>query len=474
MGKLSKLKRSTLLDEPLMKRNTIKRTNNNFKNDLYDNNNDRNKLKKYINIYKYIFIISIIVLLLSIILSIYGDQVRIDTNINSSIPSKSMKKESIKSKEKYISKKKNKDLDSIFYDDYVAFAKQQQWSIIDPVEKLHSHFTTYCKAATATLDLSDKNSNGVVEAIKQEISFIIKILKRSKDHEIDLSVLAFDTLDATQQCYYQITKLFLYNHEQKWISRNEVERRVSQLIYYPIIEILRLKSDIEEQVNELSHITINLNDHLGRGGLNFFSLATSYKFYRLLSILIGFNLDYDGVVFQAIKNRDDLALSILLQNQQIAETLYTHQLPSPYSGNPYEFSLLLKDAVVSRFINEASTYWNFTEKYQSIIEHANLNQPKPLDIDRIDDIIRDQNVRQHLGSYGGYSSSFVEIQRNVDSSSLLEGKKTDLIHSQCSNEQVQVVKLSLFSIYHLMKGIPLLIIDDMNIFETEFGGKSIF
>ena len=166
-----------------------------------------------------------------------------------------------------------------------------------------------------------------VEAIRNDITFLINVLKISSNHTIDLTPLMFNVIESTQQCYYELSKRLLPLRREKWVSKSAIEILSISWIYHPIQELLRLKIQIDDSKtnknNEttlfLNHLTlgklfvlilvsnpkieilnVDLDSSMGKGGRNLMSLVTMYKMYRLLPALLGFGINCEGALHEAV------------------------------------------------------------------------------------------------------------------------------------------------------------------------------
>jgi hypothetical protein len=224
------------------------------------------------------------------------------------------------------------------YDEFIIISKKNKWYPIDPIEKLKSTIIKYGKIYKSPhvnltiieINNIEKENEQKIKMIQQEILFLFKILKKSKNKTINLTLLLFNSIESVHNNLYHIIKEKYLSGHKEFLTKSAIEQSTSSWIYFPVQSILKLylspqhRHEIEIQSSQPSynihndnrHILLDLNSNEGRGKQTFLQLATRYRLYRLMQVLVSLGVNEDGALDIAVTNGDDLGIVILLYTQQ--------------------------------------------------------------------------------------------------------------------------------------------------------------
>jgi hypothetical protein len=315
---------------------------------------------------KWLVVTALIVLVLSLLVYQYGSSSFISTSSGSSILHKSFdtnnkrdenprKESDMKPKEKPKEKTKDeKDEKKVTYDAYVDLAVAKQWSPIDPLEKLMSIAITYNQMFD--LHKAPKESERLLQMVEKEFKFVLNVLLHSTDSNtrlkaptypppyagdpseryIDLTPVLFEAIDGVHRGIVRAGKQTLQNTSAARaassssaqgggvVTRQQAEGASMKYQYGLVFALLRLVNQVTTPsrlatattsttaVAAFPHLFIDMHRSLGRYHLNALGSAVSLGLYRLYEPLVMLGADCSEALLAAVRNGDDLSLSMLL------------------------------------------------------------------------------------------------------------------------------------------------------------------
>lgn len=300
------------------------------------------------------------------------------------------------------------------YDEYISYARWNDWSPINPIEKFLDVIESFEMDIEYVFHnvskLRQEQVQIVVNMKHHEMLYLIEVLKRplhdakkSCRREINIMPLLFKSIEIMNRVTFRVMKDVLKLGVSRVVTRQKAEKIAASTMYKPLKIVLKLIVEVLTTPSKYAHLKVDANERYvvqNKLKLNVLDLAAQYQLRSLIPLFLIMNVSKENSLKLAIENGDDIIVKELLNKDDvISDEIITCAMNLGYGR------------IASRLKHNNDDINNCTDNDQMMLDEDPINEFLPIISDGSSDKHDDYDDDFQDGN-GGYSKVYADIKRH--------------------------------------------------------------